>query len=205
MNGGWRGNDRLRLFCGGEALSPELARRLIRCGRQLWNMYGPTETTIYSSVELVAGDAEPITIGRPIEETQIYLLDEALKPVPRGAVGEIYIGGTGLSRGYRNRPELTAERFLQDPHGRPGDRLYRTGDLGRQLDDGRFECRERIDDQVKIRGFRIELGEIESILRQVPGVTDAAVVARKITRGRDEPGRLRSVGRRPGADDQRDA
>ena len=183
MNGGWRGNDRLRLFCGGEALSPELARRLIRCGRQLWNMYGPTETTIYSSVELVAGDAEPITIGRPIEETQIYLLDEALKPVPRGAVGEIYIGGTGLSRGYRNRPELTAERFLQDPHGPPGDRLYRTGDLGRQLDDGRFECRQRIDEQVKIRGFRVELGEIESILRQVPGVTDAAVVAREIAGG----------------------
>ena len=179
LNGGWRGNDRLRLFCGGEALSPELAQQLVGCGR-LWNMYGPTETTIYSSLELVVAGADPITIGRPIDETQIHVLDEALAPVPRGALGELYIGGTGLARGYRNRPELTAERFLQDPRGAPGDRLYRTGDLGRQLDDGRLEWRGRIDDQVKIRGFRIELGEIESILRQAPGVTDCAVVARAI-------------------------
>jgi len=178
MNGGWRGNPRLRLFCGGEALSLELARRLGTCGRQLWNMYGPTETTIYSSIELVAPDTDIITIGKPIDETQFYLLDEALRSVPRGALGEIYIGGSGLARGYRGQAELTAERFVQNPQGPPGDRLYRTGDLGRQLDDGRFECRGRLDDQVKLRGFRIELGEIESILRQAPGVTDAAVVAR---------------------------
>jgi amino acid adenylation domain-containing protein len=177
LEAGWTGGGSLRKLCGGEAMSPELAARLLATGGELWNMYGPTETTIWSSLERIAAGTSRITIGRPIDRTQIYVLDPSQNPVPSGVVGEIHIGGSGLARGYRGRADLTAERFVQDPHGPPGDRLYRTGDLGRQLDDGRFECLGRIDHQVKIRGFRIELGEIESVLRAVPLVEEALVVA----------------------------
>lgn len=177
LEAGWKGNGKIRLLCGGEAMSPELAAKLTACCGELWNMYGPTETTVWSSLDRVEAGATRISIGRPIDRTQMYVLDAELKPVPTGVVGELYIGGDGLARGYRGRPDLTAERFVQNPEGPTGDRIYRTGDLARVLDDGRFECLGRIDHQVKIRGFRIELGEIESVLRAVPGVKEALVIA----------------------------
>ena len=152
----------------GEALPRDLADRLLkRCG-SLWNLYGPTETTIWSAACRVAPDG-PITIGRPIANTQLYVLDRHLNPVPVGVSGELYIGGDGLARGYLNRPELTADRFVTNPfpsEGRP--RLYRTGDSARYRPDGSIECLGRLDDQVKIRGHRVELGEVEAILRGTP-------------------------------------
>lgn len=179
LEAGWRGDGRLRMLCGGEALSPALADRLLTAGGELWNVYGPTETTVWSSLQRIEPGYDRITIGKPIDETQFHILDETLTPLPPGHEGELWIGGTGLARGYRGRPELTAERFIQNPHGVPGDRIYRTGDLGRQLADGRFECLGRLDHQVKIQGFRIELGEIETLLRKVPGVNEALVVAER--------------------------
>jgi amino acid adenylation domain-containing protein len=177
LEAGWRGDGQLRMLCGGEALSPALADRLLAAGGELWNVYGPTETTVWSSLERILPGYDRITIGKPIDETQIYVLDEALNPVPIGQEGELWIGGKGLARGYRGRPDLTAERFVQNPHGPAGDRIYRTGDLGRRLADGRFECLGRLDHQVKVQGFRIELGEIETVLRKVSGVDEALVVA----------------------------
>lgn len=175
----WKGDHRLRLLCGGEALRPDLAAELLKHGGELWNLYGPTETTVWSTVERIHSGDTPITIGRPIDHTQILILDAKRRPVPMGVVGEIYIGGRGLARGYFGRPDLTEERFVPDPFDLDGSggRIYRTGDLGRLLDDGRFECLGRIDSQVKIRGFRIELAEIETTLRSFPDVKDAVVVA----------------------------
>ena len=167
----------LRKLCGGEAISPELAERLHRTGGELWNLYGPTETTVWSTVARMRAGERPITIGRPIDHTQIYLCDEAGALVPPGAVGELCIGGRGLARGYLHRDELTRERFVESPHAPPGERIYRTGDLARWLPHGGLECLGRIDHQVKIRGFRIELGEIESCLRGAAGVREAVVVA----------------------------
>jgi amino acid adenylation domain-containing protein len=177
LDAGWRGDGRLRMLCGGEPMSAPLAERLLQAGGELWNVYGPTETTIWSTLEKIE-KGRPITIGRPIDHTQVYLLDEQLRPVSRGEVGELCIAGRGLARGYRGRPDLTAARFVPDPHGPPGSRLHRTGDLGRLLEDGRLECLGRMDHQVKIRGFRIELGEIESVLQRVEGVRDSVVMAR---------------------------
>jgi amino acid adenylation domain-containing protein len=173
----WRPGPGMRMLCGGEALPPTLAQRLLEGGGELWNMYGPTETTVWSSLERVHPGFDRITVGRPIDRTTMYVLDDALAALPPEHEGELWIGGSGLARGYFRRPDLTAERFIPDPHGRPGQRIYRTGDLGRRLVDGRFECLGRIDHQVKIRGFRIELGEIETVLRAVPGVSEALVVA----------------------------
>jgi len=177
LEAGWQGDGKLRIICGGEALSPALADRLLAAGGELWNGYGPTETTVYSSFARILPGYDLITIGKPIDETQIYVLDDALNAVPIGQEGELWIGGKGLARGYRGRPDLTVERFVQNPHGPIGDRLYRSGDLGRRLADGRFQCLGRLDHQVKIQGFRIELGEIETVLRRVPGVDEALVVA----------------------------
>jgi thioesterase domain-containing protein/acyl carrier protein len=150
---------------------------LLACGRELWNMYGPTETTVWSSLQRIEPGYQRISIGKPIDRTQIYALDEQRRPVAPDAIGELYIGGDGLARGYRGRPDLTAERFVQNPGGPAGERIYRTGDLGRMSPDGTFECLGRIDHQVKIRGYRIELGEIESVLRGVENVREALVVA----------------------------
>ena len=186
LDSGYQGNGRLRMFIGGEALNPELAARLVKCGSELWNLYGPTETTVWSSVERIRPQDPRVTIGRPIDHTQIYVLDTALQLVPERVIGEIYIGGKGLARGYHGRPDLTAERFVPDPFGKPGDRIYRTGDLGRLLPDGRFECLGRADNQVKIRGYRIELGEIETALRTVPGVQEV-VVTLSPQKGQAEP------------------
>ena len=188
IEAGWKGHPRLRLLCGGEAMSPELAARLVdRCG-ELWNMYGPTETTVWSTLERiqpVPGATTPlkITIGRPIDRTQIYILGPGRALLPPGEVGEIFIGGDGLARGYHLRPDLTGEKFIPSPFEGPGRRIYGTGDLGRMLPDGRLECLGRIDHQVKIRGYRIELGEIESVLRGVPHVNEVLVVAHKADDG----------------------
>ena len=175
LDSGWRNEGAIRVLCGGEALSPELADRLLGGGGSIWNLYGPTETTVWSSVGRIQRGDNQITIGTPIDNTQIYILDSNLKQVPRGAEGEICIGGDGLARGYRGRADLTAEKFVANPYSARGDRIYRTGDLGRQLSDGRFECLGRLDHQVKIRGFRVELGEIESVLRSVVGIEEALV------------------------------
>ena len=181
LNAGWEGKPGLKMLCGGEALPRPLAGALLQRGGELWNMYGPTETTVWSSILRVEpGDeagAGPIPIGRPIANTQFYVLDRHARPVPRGVVGELWIGGDGVARGYLNRPELSAERFLADPfRDEPGARMYRTGDLVRYDSRGRLLFLGRIDHQIKLRGFRIELGEIESALTACPGVKQAAVV-----------------------------
>jgi amino acid adenylation domain-containing protein/non-ribosomal peptide synthase protein (TIGR01720 family) len=190
LEGGWLGKPGLKALCGGEVLSTELASGLLKRGVVLWNLYGPTETTVWSGIHRVTGAAGPIPIGHPIANTEIYLLDAHLQPVPIGVPGEIYIGGAGLARGYLNRPDLTAERFVPNPfnHG-PGSQLYRTGDLGRWRPDGNTEFLGRIDHQVKVRGYRIELGEIEARLAEHPEVREAVVVARE-----DLPGEKRLVG-----------
>ncbi len=177
---GWRGLPGLRIFCGGEALPRELANKLLETGAEVWNLYGPTETTIWSTAAKVEPGNDHPNIGRPIANTYVYLLDGRGRPVPISVPGEIYIGGDGLARGYLNRPELTQERFVSDPfRNQPGARMYRTGDMGRFRPDGTIQCLGRVDHQVKIRGFRIELGEIEAALGKVPGISQAVVVARQ--------------------------
>jgi amino acid adenylation domain-containing protein len=171
-----------KLLCGGEALSVELAQRMLAVSDQLWNLYGPTETTIWSAIHHLDQQGKP-WLGRPIAHTTLYILDSDLQPAPTGVAGELLIGGKGLARGYFQRPSLTAERFVPDPFGPPGARLYRTGDLGRYRRDGVIEYLGRLDHQVKIRGLRIELGEIESRLLSQPAVRSTAVVARASTTG----------------------
>jgi amino acid adenylation domain-containing protein len=173
---GWMGKADLRMWCGGEALSADLADNLLVRGRQLWNLYGPTETTIWSAAHRVKSGENPILIGRPIGNTRMYILDPDGQPVPVGVPGELYIGGDGVARGYWRRPELTESRFLPDPFDlRPGRRMYRTGDLARYRSDGRIQLIGRTDHQIKLRGHRIELGEIESVIEKHPGVLQAVV------------------------------
>ncbi|NCR22135.1 MAG: amino acid adenylation domain-containing protein, partial [Microcystis aeruginosa L111-01] len=187
----WPGNHQLKILCGGEALPPELSHQLLQRSECLWNVYGPTETTIWSTIYQVETDLQATdtkgtfeSIGRPIFNTQIYILDSNLQPVPIGIPGEIHIGGTGLARGYLNRPELTQEKFIPNPFSNYSDsRLYKTGDLARYLPDGNIEYLGRIDNQVKIRGFRIELGEIEAVLTQNPQVQSSVIIAREDTPG----------------------
>jgi thioesterase domain-containing protein/aryl carrier-like protein len=180
----YAGKPELRALCGGEACPPDLVRALLPRVRELWNLYGPTETTVWSTVQQLTSAQAPISIGRPIDNTSIRVLSPLGEPVPPGAVGEIFIGGDGVARGYRGRPELTREKFVPDPFSdQPAARMYRTGDLGRFLADGTLSCLGRVDFQVKIRGFRIELGDIESNLLQQPGVRQAVVVAREDTPG----------------------
>ncbi len=180
----WQGDPPLKVICGGEALPRSLATQLRLRSGSVWNMYGPTETTIWSALGVVELDDAPVTIGRPIANTQIYLLDRQMQPVPPGAAGELYIGGAGLAHGYLHRPALTAEKFLPDPFsGAAGARLYRTGDLARYRDDGQLEFLSRIDQQVKVRGHRIELGEIETVLMRHPAVRSAVAVTREDVAG----------------------
>ena len=188
--------DGCEIVTAGEAL--QVTDELRAClrnlgGRHLYNQYGPTETHVVSQFTLACAEADAWPalppIGRPIANARLYVLDDALNPVPVGVLGELYIGGAGLARGYVNRPELTAERFLPDPFSPvAGARMYRSGDRARFLPDGNIEYAGRIDQQVKLRGFRVELGEIESVLQQQPGVREAAVLVRE-----DQPGDRRLV------------
>jgi amino acid adenylation domain-containing protein len=178
----WTGSPDLRAVCTGEAMPRDLLARLLSRTGRLWNMYGPTETTIWSTAyEFRTADA-PILIGRPIANTQVYVLDEALNPVPERTVGELYIGGAGLASGYVRRPSLTQERFPESPF-RPGERIYRTGDLARYAQGGNLECLGRTDHQIKVNGFRIEPGEIEFALAQHAGVREVLVTARDVNDG----------------------
>ncbi|WP_437343150.1 non-ribosomal peptide synthase/polyketide synthase [Pseudomonas aeruginosa] len=164
------------LLCGGEALAEDLAARMRGLSASTWNLYGPTETTIWSARFCLGEEARPF-LGGPLENTALYILDSEMNPCPPGVAGELLIGGDGLARGYHRRPGLTAERFLPDPFAADGSRLYRTGDLARYRADGVIEYLGRIDHQVKIRGFRIELGEIETRLLEQDSVREAVVVA----------------------------
>jgi amino acid adenylation domain-containing protein len=177
LDAGWRAHGGLRMLIGGEALTGDVARRL-RSAHSVFNVYGPTEATIWASIHRVSpdGDRAP-PIGRPIWNTQLFVLDGALDPVPPGVTGELYIGGVQLARGYAGRADLTAERFMPSPFG-PGERIYRTGDLARWRTDGEIEYLGRADQQVKIRGHRIEPGEIENVLAAHPAAAAAVVVAR---------------------------
>lgn len=174
---GWTSDKRLKVLCGGEALTRDLANQLVDRAAEVWNMYGPTETTIWSSTRRVERDSATVCLGRGIANTQFYILDDHRQLLPVGVPGELYIGGKGVARGYWQRPELTQERFVPNPFRADDghDRLYRTGDLMRYREDGRMEYLGRIDQQVKIRGYRIELGEIEAVLREA-GVREAVVV-----------------------------
>ena len=176
---GWVKPMDLKVLCGGEALNQDIAEKLLKLVGPFWNMYGPTETTIWSTVKRIE-NADQITIGRPIANTQIYILDENLKPCPVGRVGEICIGGLGVTGGYHKRNDLAKDKFLLYPFSdEENARLYRTGDLGKFLLNGEIVCLGRLDFQVKIRGYRIELGEIESVLNKIPGVKEAVVLARE--------------------------
>ncbi|MGB1027988.1 MAG: AMP-binding protein, partial [Rhodospirillaceae bacterium] len=192
MEAGWGGSKTIAAWTAGEALTRDLGRWMIAHFRQAWNLYGPTETTIYSAIMQIGegtranlSDEAPESIGYPIGNTALYILDDALRPLPDGVAGKLYIGGDGVTRGYLGRPELTAEKFIPDPfvtdmadlgYPRRGATMYDTGDLARRLPDGRIEYLGRLDHQVKIRGFRIELGEIESVLAAHPAVARAVVV-----------------------------
>ncbi|MCC6498806.1 MAG: amino acid adenylation domain-containing protein [Anaerolineales bacterium] len=204
LEAGWTGKPDLKILCGGEALTNDLAEKLLQRGAQLWNVYGPTETTIWSTLYKVdsiqAGISNTVPIGKPIANTQIYILDSNLQPAPIGVIGDLYIGGDGVSRGYLNRPELTEDRFVPNPYASVALRrsvtadamkksagsetpqeqsIYKTGDLSRYLADGNIEFFGRSDQQVKVRGYRIETGEIEVALMGHPSVKQAVVVAWK--------------------------
>lgn len=184
----WKGAKGLKILCGGEAMPKELAYDLIsKCG-ELWNMYGPTETTVWSTVEKVEINENDkigyINLGRPIDNTFIYVLNTEFQPVPIGYPGELFIGGDGLARGYFNLPAMTQEKFLPDPFSDiPGARMYRTGDLVQQTEEGKLEFLNRVDSQVKIRGFRIELGEIESAISQYSTIKNNVTIVREDTPG----------------------
>lgn len=172
----WKGQKGLKALCGGEALKRSLADRLLALGLNLWNVYGPTETTIWSTVAHVKPGAGSINVGRPIANTTAYILDAEQQPVPIGVAGELYLGGIGVARGYRNKPELTAEKFVTPAVAR-GERIYRTGDYAVYREAGAIEIQGRSDNQVKIRGYRIELEDVELNLAQHPRVASAAAKA----------------------------
>jgi amino acid adenylation domain-containing protein len=176
---GWQGAPPIKVLCGGEPLPADLAAQLTARSTEVWNLYGPTETTIWSTAERIEPGAA-IGIGRPLANTEVHVLDLARQQVPPGVAGELYIGGAGVARGYVGRPDLTARMFVPDGFsGRPGARLYRTGDLVRLNAEGRLEFLGRVDSQIKLRGFRIEPGEIETALADHPLVATAVVVLRE--------------------------
>jgi amino acid adenylation domain-containing protein len=177
IEAGWDAKTPVKVICGGEALPQELAEKLLTRASSLWNVYGPTETTVWSTLKQITTADTVITVGRPINNTSIYILDKFSSPLTPGVAGEIYIGGDGVAMGYLNRAELTAEKFMDDPFSKTrGSKMYRTGDLGRFLPNGEIECLGRIDSQVKIRGYRIETGEIEYQLSREQDVKEAVVV-----------------------------
>lgn len=179
LESGWEGGTDWKALCGGEPMPPDLAAALLPRTGELWNLYGPTETTVWSSAHRVTDTALPLPIGKPIANTQLHVMDAALNRVPIGVVGELCIGGDGVARGYLDRPQLTAERFVDTGHGR----VYRTGDLARWRNDGTMECLGRNDFQVKLRGYRIELGEIEQQLASHPDIVQAVAVTRTFAEG----------------------
>ena len=188
IEAGWsRADCSLKVLCGGEVLPVGLANELVQRSPSVWNLYGPTETTVWSSLSRV-GEHCPVTIGRPIHNTQFYILDRQMRRVPVGIPGELYIGGDGLANGYLHRPELTKERFVVNPFGSDGSKIYKTGDEVRYRADGEVEYLRRLDSQVKIRGHRIELGEVEAIAAQHPDVRQALAMVRE-----DSPGDPRLV------------
>lgn len=198
VSSNWNGKQNLKMLSGGEALPRELANDLLQRGSELWNCYGPTETTIYSGVVRVEQEAGIVPVGPPIANTSFYVMDRSGHLLPPGVAGELYIGGVGVSPGYVARPELTAQRFVPDRFGTaaggqtcsasPTGSLFATGDLVQIVRGDQLEFFGRLDHQVKLRGFRIELGEIESVLRTHPSITDAVVVLRE-----DQPGEPRLV------------
>ena len=189
LEAGWNGKSDLKALCGGEAMPIDLAAALLTKVAQLWNMYGPTETTIWSTASRVADATGVPPIGKPIANTRVYVLEPSGALAALGGFGELAIGGEGVARGYWNRPELTAEKFVKIslPDGRT-ERVFRTGDIVRFRNDGQLEFHGRRDSQIKLRGYRIELGEIEAILTTCQGVKEAAVIVRE-----DEPGDQRLV------------
>jgi acyl-coenzyme A synthetase/AMP-(fatty) acid ligase/acyl carrier protein len=177
VESGWRGRSGFKGLVGGEALSPPLMAALVSRCAELWNMYGPTEATVWSTCHHCRAGESQVLIGRPIANTAVYILDAAQQPLPPGVWGELYLGGLGVASGYLNQPELTAERFVADPFGAaPGGVMYRTGDICRFRHNGAIEYGGRTDSQVKVRGFRIELGEIDCALLRYPGITAAATI-----------------------------
>ena len=194
MQSGWGGQPDLKALCGGEPMPEDLVAPLLeRCG-ELWNMYGPTETTVWSAAYRIQNADAPILIGKPIGNTQLYVLGADGSEVPPGCEGEVFIGGAGVTLGYRNQPEMTGERFVANRYRNPfvnyvNDRLYKTGDLARFRFDGNLEFLRRNDKQVKVRGFRIELGEIENRIQSHPSVSQNVVIVRE-----DHPGDTRLVG-----------
>ncbi|CAG0930622.1 nonribosomal peptide synthetase DhbF [Thermoflexales bacterium] len=189
LESGWKGDPSLTVWCGGEALGSTIADQLLTRAAVVWNLYGPTESTVWSTIYQVQLGQRPVSIGRPIANTSVYLLDPYMNPVPIGVQGELYIGGWGLARAYLNRPELTSLRFVPNPFSNePNSRLYRTGDLARYLHNGDIEFLGRADHQIKLRGFRIEMEEIENVLCQHPEISECVVLLRE-----DNPGDKRIV------------
>ena len=180
LNSGWKGKKDLRAFCGGEALTKNMVRQILPKVSEFWNCYGPTETTVYSTCIRVTDPEAPIVIGKPINNTKIYILDKSNNQLPVGLTGEVCIGGLGVTKGYNNQPELTAEKFFTYKNG---EVIYKTGDLGRFLEDGNVELFGRMDNQIKLRGFRIEPGEVESLLSHMTGVREAVVKLHKFEEG----------------------
>jgi len=197
IEAGWQGSSTLRILCGGEALPRDLAEALIQRSGEVWNVYGPTETTIWSTLARVTSGEGPVPIGRPLANTSIHILDKYRNTAPIGVIAELFIGGAGLAHGYRHRPDLTAERFVEIR----GERLYRTGDLARYRPDGTILCLGRVDNDEKIRGYRVAVEEIEGALAQHPEIVAAAVrswpdasgeralAAYIVTRGNEVPSR----------------
>ena len=184
LDSGWRERLPIRALSGGEAFPRDLLKPMLECCNEVWNMYGPTETTVWSSLHRVESNDYPVPIGRPIANTQMYVLDSQLKEVPVGVAGELYIAGAGVSTGYWNRKDLTQSRFIENPFFNPfaeyvSNRLYRTGDLARWRSDGNLEFLQRNDKQVKVRGHRIELEEIEYRLTEHPGIRQSVVIVRE--------------------------
>jgi syringomycin synthetase protein SyrE len=183
----WFGQKDLTALCGGEALPRDLARELLPRTRVLWNVYGPTEATVWATASRIENAEAPITIGRVLPQYEAYILDDQKRPLPLGVIGSLYLGGPALARAYRNRADLTSEKFIAHPF-QSQSRVYDTGDLCRYRADGQIEYVSRKDNQIKLRGYRIELGEIENAIMQMPEIKQAVVIVRE-----DQPGDQRLV------------